>query len=55
MIRRKIPKGYNFDHMTEEEIKAVETWINTYPRKLFDYETSQNLFEQELEQLKTAV
>ncbi len=55
MIRRKIPKGYNFDHMTEEEIKAVETWINTYPRKLFDYDSSQKLFEQELEQLKTAV
>ena len=55
MIRRKIPKGFNFDRMTDEEIKVVESWINTYPRELFDYESSQSRFEHELEHLKQAI
>lgn len=41
MIRRKIPKGTT--HVTEEEIKNLETWVNHYPRKLFDYCCPANL------------
>ena len=33
MIRRKIPKGTNFDDRTEEEVESIENWINGYPRK----------------------
>lgn len=51
MIRRKIPKGTNFDDMTDEEIQEVEEWINNYPRRIFDYHTSKELFEAEIERL----
>lgn len=48
LIRRKIPKGTNFDDKTAEDIRQVETWVNNYPRKIFDYETSQMRFDREL-------
>ena len=35
-IRRFIPKGMNFDDLTNKEVKEIERWINTYPRKLFE-------------------
>lgn len=31
-VRRKIPKGVNFDNMSREEIREVESWMNNYPR-----------------------
>lgn len=52
MVRRKIPKGTNFDGMTDEQIKEVETWINTYPRGILNYENSQKLFQEEVAKIK---
>lgn len=49
LIRRKVPKGENFDDRTEEDIQGVESWINNYPRKLFGYRTAQTMFNIELE------
>lgn len=51
MIRRKVPKGTNFDDKTEEEIRQVEDWINNYPRKLHDYHSAAERFEEELKKL----
>ena len=51
MVRRKVPKGTNFDDRTEKDIQEVENWINNYPRELFDYETAQMQFDRELELL----
>lgn len=48
LIRRKIPKGTNFDDKTVEDIQQVEAWVNNYPRKIFEYETSQMRFDREL-------
>ena len=48
LVRRKIPKGTNFDSMTEEDVRKVQDWINNYPRGIFDYETSKMRFEQEI-------
>ncbi|MBQ7655591.1 MAG: IS30 family transposase [Clostridia bacterium] len=48
LVRRKIPKGTNFDSMTEEDIQKVQDWINNYPRGIFEYETSKMRFEQEV-------
>lgn len=48
LVRRKIPKGTNFDDKTEEDIQAVEDWINNYPRGIFGYETSKMRFEREI-------
>lgn len=48
LVRRKIPKGTNFDDRTDEDIQRVQDWINNYPRGIFDYRTSAELFEEEL-------
>lgn len=39
MIRRLIPKGSDIDGYTPEQIRCVENWLNTYPRRMFGYET----------------
>lgn len=51
LIRRKVPKGENFDDRTEEDIQGVEDWLNNYPRKLFGYRTAQTMFDIELKAL----
>ena len=48
MVRRKIPKGSNFDNKTDEEIKEIENWINNYPRRILGYHSSKELFEKEI-------
>lgn len=49
LVRRKIPKGVNFDDKTEEDIQAVEDWMNNYPRGMFNYDTAKMRFEAELQ------
>lgn len=51
LIRRHIPKGTDFDNRTDEEIAYIENWMNNYPRKIFEYKTSAELFEEELRKL----
>jgi len=51
LIRRHIPKGVDFDDKTDEEIAWIEDWINNYPRKIFKYRTSAELFKEELEKV----
>ncbi|MCD8364479.1 MAG: IS30 family transposase [Clostridiales bacterium] len=48
LVRRKIPKGTNFDARTAEEIQEVEDWINNYPRGMFGYESAQMRFDMEI-------
>lgn len=45
LVRRQYPKGYDFTNSTPAEIHKLEKWINTYPRKIFDYCTSAELYE----------
>lgn len=51
LIRRKIPKGTNFDSKTKQEIDKIEHWVNHYPRGIFDYETSEQRFNEELKRM----
>lgn len=51
MVRRKVPKGTNFDGKTEEEIQEVEDWINGYPRRIHGYRSAGELFEEEIRKL----
>lgn len=44
MVRRHYPKGYDFTHTTAAEISKVEKWINNYPREMFDYYSSADLY-----------
>lgn len=51
LIRRFCPKGTDFDKVSKETLKKIENWINELPRKIFGYNTSNNLYEQELARL----
>lgn len=42
LVRRKIPKGENFDDRTEDDIQMVEDWINDYPREMFGWKPPAN-------------
>lgn len=47
-IRRLIPKGVDLSTISNKHVKAVETWINDYPREIFGYATSTELFNKYL-------
>lgn len=51
MVRRKVPKGTNFDDKTDDEIAEIEKWMNKYPRKIHGYRCAAELFSEELEKL----
>jgi IS30 family transposase len=45
MIRRRFPKGTDFDKVTAAEVKRVELWINNYPREILGFMSSAQMFE----------
>ncbi len=45
MIRRHYPKGFDFTEVTPADIRRLEKWINDYPREIFGYYSSSDLFE----------
>ncbi len=51
MVRRKVPKGTNFDGMTDAEVEEMENWINNYPRRIHGYHSAGELFEEELKKI----
>lgn len=46
MIRRRFPKGTSFDKITPKEIKAVEDWMNYYPREILGFSTAHSAFSE---------
>ena len=54
LIRRKIPKSTNFDDRTEQDIQAVEDWINNYPRALFNGKSAADMFGMEIANIVAA-
>lgn len=45
VIRRFIPKGANISKYSKKRIKAIETWINNYPRRILKYKTAIEIYE----------
>lgn len=39
MIRRFLPKGTNFDTVTQKQVKEIQDWMNDYPRKILGWNT----------------
>lgn len=39
IIRRWFPKGTDFTNISPKQIKAVQDWMNQYPRKILDWQT----------------
>ena len=44
LIRRYVPKGCDISTFTDKEIQDVQTWMNNLPRKVLDYETSNEVY-----------
>lgn len=47
LIRRHVPKGTDFDDLTEKDVSKIEKWINDYPREKFGWKTADELFNAE--------
>lgn len=45
LIRRWFPKGMNFSSLTVKSVKAVERWINNYPREILGYASANTLYK----------
>ena len=48
LIRRLVPKGTDLGTLSPQEVKAAEAWLNSYPRKMFGFLCSEQLFREEL-------
>jgi len=48
LIRRWLPKGTDFTHLTKTEVRQIERWMNGYPRKKLGGRSSDALFALEL-------
>ncbi|AWW27002.1 IS30 family transposase [Acetobacterium sp. KB-1] len=46
LIRRFIPKGSDICQYSDDYIKQVENWLNNYPRKMFNYMTANEVYNQ---------
>ena len=53
-IRRRVPKGTDLSKLTERDVQKVEEWVNQYPRRIFNYASSQELFDRQIELLHSS-
>ena len=51
LIRRFIPKGSSLNEFSIESIVRVQTWCNTLPRKILDYLTPDEAFEDQVREI----
>lgn len=51
MIRRKFPKGTDFNKVSRSEVKKAEEWMNNYPREILGWKTAEIVFAECLEEL----
>ena len=49
IIRRFIPKGKRISEVSNSMIRNINLWMNKYPRKIFNYATPHDLFEEALQ------
>ncbi len=52
LIRKHYPKGCTFTRVTRSDIVRLENWINNYPRKLFGWRSSNDMFDAALKELE---
>ena len=50
-IRRFIPKGTDINPISPNELRYIQDYINTYPRRIFNFANSEKLFLLELDKL----
>ena len=52
IIRRFIPKGLDIADFSKKEIKRIEKWMNSYPRKKLGYKTAEQMVKECLQSNK---
>jgi len=48
MLRRFVAKGRDISSLSKTSLRAIEAWINAYPRRIIGFRTPAELFEREL-------
>ena len=46
MIRRFIPKGTDIGKLRKRDIKRIQDWLNNYPRKILNYRTPAEVYDE---------
>jgi len=54
IVRRFIPKGSSFDKLTDMDMRRIQHYINTLPRKRFGYRTPLDLWKEQMNAILTA-
>jgi IS30 family transposase len=54
IVRRFIPKGSSFDKLTDKDLQRINHYINTLPRKRFNYRTPLDLWNEHMNVMMTA-
>lgn len=49
LVRYFIPKGVNMDEVAEEQVQKVAEWINTMPREMFGWKSSNEMMAELLQ------
>jgi IS30 family transposase len=49
LIRRFIPKGKSINEYTTDSILTIQNWCNTLPRKILNYWTPDEIFEEKIQ------
>lgn len=52
MIRRYLPKWTNFDKITQEQLQEIIDEINNRPRKIFNYKSSKEMWDEEMKKFE---
>lgn len=50
-IRRLLPKGTDFSTLSNADVQRVTEWVNAYPREMFNYVTSAEMFDAQMQLL----
>ena len=51
MLRRRFPKGTDFRKISAGAVASAVVWLNNYPREIFEFASSEELFQNELKKL----
>ncbi|MEI6579553.1 MAG: IS30 family transposase [Eubacteriales bacterium] len=54
IVRRFVPKGSSFEKLTDMDIKRINHYINTLPRKRFGYKTPLDLWNENISAILSA-
>ncbi|MCL2708668.1 MAG: IS30 family transposase [Defluviitaleaceae bacterium] len=54
IVRRFIPKGSSFEKLDENDIRRINHYINTLPRKRFGYKTPLDLWHEQMNMILSA-